>query len=128
MQIAPSTLHAMPIDTRLTSDPSTGVKHYSDLISTRDAATDRLPKPVDDEAHEAARSLVSITLIGPLLAQARQDPFGSELFHGGFAEEAFGAQLDSILAERITQRSRLPIVESVYERMTTTGRRVNTLG
>lgn len=86
-----------------------------------------------DEVREAARSLVSISLIQPLLTQARQDPFRTELFHGGFAEDAFGAQLDAIIAEQITQRTDLPLVESVYRQIAGKGQanpgtRVNTHG
>lgn len=64
-------------------------------------------------SHEAAQQLVSIALVQPVLTQMRRDPFRTELFHGGFAEDAFGARLDSILAERITQRSNLPLVDAI---------------
>jgi len=86
-----------------------------------------------EEVREAARSLVSISFIQPLLTQARQDPFRSEMFHGGFAEDTFGAQLDSIIAEQITRRTDFPLVESVYRQIaghgqTHSGTRVNTHG
>ena len=86
-----------------------------------------------DQVREAARSLVAISFIQPLLTEARQDPFRSEMFHGGFAEDAFGAQLDSIIAEQITKRADLPLVESVYRQIagnvpTQSGTRVNTHG
>ena len=61
-------------------------------------------------------------------AQARNDPFRSDLFHGGLAEDSFGQQLDSIIAQRVTSRSNLPIVESVYNHITQQGSRVNTHG
>lgn len=64
-------------------------------------------------AREAAQQLVSIALVQPVLAQMRRDPFRTDMFHGGFAEDAFGARLDSILAERITQRSNLPLVDAI---------------
>jgi hypothetical protein len=86
-----------------------------------------------DEVRDAARSLVAISFIQPLLTEARQDPFRSEMFHGGFAEDAFGAQLDSIIAEQITKRADMPLVESVYRQIagpgqTNHGTRVNTHG
>ena len=90
--------------------------HFSDLIATRDAATDRTPKAKHQQAYEAAQSLVATTLIQPILSQIREDPFRSELFHGGTAEDSFGAQLDTILADRITRASNFPIVESIYNR------------
>ncbi len=91
--------------------------HYAQLINPRDTATDRADKPVEDEARQAARSLVSIGLIQPLLAQIRDDPFRSDLFHGGRGEEAFGAKLDAILAERMTQASGFNIVDAVYQKI-----------
>ena len=102
--------------------------HFSDLIDPRDTATDRLDKSIESEAVEAARSLVSIGLIQPLLAQIREDPFRSELFHGGQGEDLFGAQVDAILAERITQASGFGIVDSVYRQIHSSGIKVNTHG
>lgn len=51
-----------------------------------------------------ARKLVATTFISPLLARMREDPFRSDLFHGGFAEDTFGAQLDTIFADRIVDQ------------------------
>lgn len=90
--------------------------HFSDVLATRDAATDRILKSKETQAYEAAQSLVATTLIQPILSQIRDDPFRSALFHGGTAEDAFGAQLDTILADRITQASNFPIVDSIYNR------------
>jgi hypothetical protein len=106
----------------------TGTASFMELLAPRDAATDRTPQSVEDQTREAARSLVAITLIEPLLAEARNDPFRSDLFHGGLAEDSFGQQLDSIIAQRVTSRSNLPIVESVYNHITQRGSRVNTHG
>lgn len=55
------------------------------------------------EALQAARQLVSSAFIQPLLAQMREDPFRSEMFHGGMGEDAFGQQLDTLLSDRIVQ-------------------------
>ena len=102
--------------------------HFSDLINPRDFATDRTPKPPDDDLRQAASSLVAITLVQPLLAQVRQDPFRSELFHGGFAEDVFGKQLDSIIAERVTQAARFPVVNAVYNQIQNAPTKVNIHG
>lgn len=72
----------------------------------------------DDPAYAAAQSLVATTLVQPLLEQARQDPFRTELFHGGFGEDAFAQQLDTLLADRITGRAASPIVDAVYRSLT----------
>ena len=108
--------------------PVRGSGHHADRVSPGDAATDRFPKSNVDQARSAAQEFVAITLVGPLLAQARQDPFRSDLFHGGFAEDAFGAQLDSIIAQRITRATDLSIVDAVYNQLTATGTKVNAHG
>ncbi len=71
----------------------------------------------DKQLREASQQIVANAFILPLLQQIRDDPFKSELFHGGFAEDAFGQQLDTILADRIAQRSGGPgasIADAVY--------------
>jgi Rod binding domain-containing protein len=82
------------------------------LASQGGAGIDR-----DAQIREAAEQLVATTFILPLLQQIRSDPFKSDLFHGGFAEDAFGQQLDTILADRIAQRTGGPgtsIADAVY--------------
>lgn len=77
----------------------------------------------EDAARDAARQLVSVALIQPILAAVRDDPFKSDLFHGGVGEDTFGAQLDTILADRMVgkldapQRADgrgFPVVDAVY--------------
>lgn len=106
---------------------------FAQWLESHNASSGQTPQPNTDQVREAARSLVAISFIQPLLTEARQDPFRSEMFHGGFAEDAFGAQLDSIIAEQITKRADLPLVESVYRQIagnvpTHSGTRVNTHG
>lgn len=62
----------------------------------------------EDKAHEAARQFVSTALVMPLLKQMRSSVFKSDYFHGGKGEDAFGPQLDQVLADRITQRMSTP--------------------
>lgn len=61
----------------------------------------------------AAQQFVASALILPLLAQVRNDPFRSDLLHGGRAEEAFGQLLDTHLADGIAQRVHLPLVDAI---------------
>lgn len=63
---------------------------------------------------KAAEQLVATTFIQPMLAKMREDPFRSDLFHGGRTEEIFGEQLDTILSERIVARADFSIVDAVY--------------
>lgn len=68
-----------------------------------------------DQARTAAEQFVATAFVVPMLAQMRNDPFRSDLFHGGFAEDAFQGQLDTILADRMTQRADLPLVDSILD-------------
>ncbi|MAX26904.1 MAG: hypothetical protein CMJ19_20615 [Phycisphaeraceae bacterium] len=70
------------------------------------------------EIREAAQQLVSSALILPMLAQIRESSLKSELFHGGFTEDAFGSQLDTELADRMVAKSNFPIVDAIYRKMT----------
>jgi len=68
------------------------------------------------ELREAVEQLVSNALIMPLLKQMRADPFQTDLFHGGQGEQVFGAQLDQHIADRMTKKAGLPIVDVIYNR------------
>jgi len=68
------------------------------------AARGEREEDVRSQVREQARMFVATALIHPLLAQMRDDPFRSDLFHGGFAEDAFASQLDTILSDRIVDQ------------------------
>jgi hypothetical protein len=77
------------------------------------------------EAHTATRAaplrqqmteLVGLALFLPLLKQARQSAFRSDLFHGGAGEDMFAAQLDQVIADRLSRRTNLPLVQAAYRR------------
>ena len=90
---------------------------FDRLVRRADAAT---VKETDDRQHkarEAAHDLVSTTFIMPMLAAMREDPFRSDLFHGGAAEDMFGARLDQIIADRVTRSARFPLVDAVYRQL-----------
>jgi Rod binding domain-containing protein len=70
-----------------------------------------------DTLREASRELVSITFVQPMLAKMREDPFKTDLFHGGRTEEIFGQRLDAVLSERITSRADFSIVDAVYRQL-----------
>lgn len=63
---------------------------------------------------KASEQLVATTFIMPMLAKMRDDPFKSDLFHGGQTEEFFGQRLDTIMAERIVAKTDFSIVDAVY--------------
>ncbi len=65
----------------------------------------------------AAEQLVATTFINPMLAKMRDDPFKSDLFHGGRGEEIFGQQLDTMYSDRIVSSTDFAIVDAVYDRI-----------
>lgn len=69
------------------------------------------------EARHAAEQLVAGTLVLPILQQMREDPFRTDMFHGGFAEDAFGAQLDTELADRIVKGTNMNLVDVIFNKM-----------
>ena len=73
-----------------------------------------------EQARTAAEQFVATAFVVPMLAQMQNDPFRSDLFHGGFAEDAFKSQLDTILADRVTRRADLPLVDSILDHILNT--------
>ncbi|MBI1367589.1 MAG: hypothetical protein GC162_02930 [Planctomycetes bacterium] len=68
----------------------------------------------DQQVRDAATEMVSMALVLPMLKMARNDPFKSDLFHGGQGEDAFGAQLDQIRAQQVAGSVSTNLVEAVY--------------
>jgi len=92
-----------------------GSDRFADLLAgagPRDAAS-----LSEAEARTHAEQLVGFALFLPLLKQARESPFRTELFHGGQGEQAFGGQMDQILAERMSKRANLPIVDRMVDQL-----------
>lgn len=76
---------------------------------------DGLDPETSTTLRKSAEQLVATTFIQPMLAKMREDPFKTDLFHGGRAEEIFGQQLDTVLSERIVSKSNFAIVDAVYQ-------------
>lgn len=89
--------------------------------ASQDAPVDQTDADREEDLRKAAEQLVATTFIQPMLAKMREDPFKSDLFHGGRTEEIFGEQLDTILSERIVSRADFSIVDAVYNRIAKVG-------
>ena len=126
MPIAPTSMQPAPLTPRL-EPPQVG-HAFSKQFWPSDMATDRPSPPETDVIRQSAEELVAMTFFKPMLERARQDPFRTDLFHGGFAEDAFGAHLDTIIAQRLTQGVRLPLVDAVYNRFANALNKVDTHG
>lgn len=70
-----------------------------------------------DAARHAANQLVASAFLKPLLAQVHKSPFQSELFHGGAGESMFQEHLDTIIADRIAQRTNFSLADEIYRRV-----------
>ncbi len=82
----------------------------------------RTQESQDARLREATEQLVGQALFLPLLKQARDTAFKSDLFHGGRGEEAFGAQLDMTLADRMARRDAQGLVDSIVQQITRNNR------
>ncbi len=71
-----------------------------------------------DEAQKAAQQIVGYALYMPMLKQMRNDPFKSDLMHGGFGEDAFANQFDQLIADRLAERSNHGLADAMVRRMT----------
>lgn len=106
-----------------TSSLTTALKQSSAAQPARDFAA-LLARPgagkAEDrktQARAAAQQLVAGTFVLPILSKIREEAGKDKLFSGGQAEQAFGQQLDTILADRIVARANFPVVDSVYRRI-----------
>lgn len=70
---------------------------------------------VDQQMREVAEQFVSGAFLQPLLKQMQDDPFRSDLMHGGFAEDSFQSQLNTIIADRIAAKPDFPIVDALHK-------------
>ncbi|QNN23269.1 hypothetical protein HED60_13625 [Planctomycetales bacterium ZRK34] len=73
----------------------------------------------EQQVREAAEEFVAMAFVMPLMKMSRNDPFKSDLFHGGHGEETFGAQLDQVRAKQVAPAISKPIVDAIYNRYKT---------
>lgn len=87
------------------------------LAGRQDAATDRTDSSDRDKVRDAAQKLVSSSFVLPLLAQMRNSAFKSDLMRGGKGEDAFGAQLDTIIADRVVESGNFNLVDQIEKQL-----------
>lgn len=90
---------------------------FDSMLRTSLDRVDQSPKTTKEQVRQLAGQLVSVALIKPMLAQARNSPFKSDLLHGGQGETIFQEHLDTVLSDRIAKRTELPIVDAMYRRL-----------
>ncbi len=73
----------------------------------------------ESTVRDAARKLVSSSLVLPILASIREGgEFMQEPFKPGVVERRFGPLLDQAIADEITTSSRFTLVDSIVEQFT----------
>ncbi len=70
-----------------------------------------------EQAEDAARQLVSITLVQPLLAQLRETSQAAPPFAPSSAERQFRAMSDAQLAQSIVKAANFPLVDQLARQM-----------
>lgn len=76
------------------------------------------PKPAtgeDAESREAFQKFVGQTFFGQLLQQMRKTTGDNPYFNGGQAEKMFTAQLDQVLAEKLSDASAASFADPMYD-------------
>lgn len=71
--------------------------------------------PTDPALHKAFGDFVGQTFYGQMLSAMRKTVGPPAYFHGGRAEEVFQAQLDQVLAEKLSDASAETFAEPMYQ-------------
>src|SRR5262249_28128322 len=81
-------------------------------------ALGRRVNPHDPEqAHQTAQAMVGDMFFAPMLEEMRKLPFGKKISFGGRGEEAFGEQLDQLLAQKGAQRDQSGLVKQIAHKI-----------
>lgn len=64
---------------------------------------------------DATEQIVGRVFYGAMLKTLRESPMKGKYGHGGRVEEAFGAQLDAILAERMGKGTRRGLADTLFD-------------
>jgi len=96
---------------------------FTSLLTKSSDAARAAGKSKQQQVRESVEQLVSSAFILPLMNELRDQPLDSDLFDGGFAEDSFRQQLDTVLADRMVAGGNFPVVEVIYDRLTETYRK-----
>lgn len=90
---------------------------FEELMRVSTDRVDLEGKSKQEQLEKLTNQFVSVAFIKPMLEKMRDSPFKSDLFSGGAAGDTFQQHLDTILSDRISQRSNFPIARVMYGRM-----------
>jgi Rod binding domain-containing protein len=92
--------------------------HHSKPVNTvLGASHGRLPATQHDKLVQQTRKWVATTFFAPMLKQAREGAFHSNLLDGGRGGQAFGSMYDQELAARMTRGTSNKLVNSIVNRI-----------
>lgn len=75
------------------------------------------PATKTEQLREAAGQLVATAFLLPLMKEARSSTFKSDLFGGGFAEDAMQEKLDVAIADELAASDRFPLTEALVRHL-----------
>jgi len=90
---------------------------FTSLLTKASDAQAAVGKSRDQQLRESVEQLVSSAFILPLMNELRDQPLDADLFGGGFAEDSFKQQLDTVLADRMVAGGNMPLVDVIYHRL-----------
>lgn len=73
--------------------------------------------PRSQQLREAAGQLVATAFLQPLMAQMRSSAFNTDLFGGGFAQDAMQEKLDTALIDELAASERFPLTDALVRRL-----------
>lgn len=86
-------------------------RDFATVLGTEQRRVDAAKLTPEQEAREAAESLVAIALVQPLLAAARESSDAAEPFAPTEAEKRFGSFIDADRARQMVRSGRFGIVD-----------------
>lgn len=123
MRIEPNLMNLTTLPRPTASASTSEQRSFSQIMATGNRSR---VKDDEDPAQEAAESLVAVTLIEPILREARESRSAEPPFGLTEAEKQFGALMDARTAERIVQSWDMPLVDRLARQMREHTRNVET--
>ncbi len=107
MEIPSVASHAFDVTSRVPETPDLGVLQHE--LEARKTDAD------DPELRKAFNDFVGQTFFGQMLGAMRKTVDKSAYMHGGRTEEVFQAQLDQVLAEKLSDASAESFTDPMWE-------------
>ncbi|MEM7577223.1 MAG: rod-binding protein [Planctomycetota bacterium] len=76
-----------------------------------------VPTTKTEQLREAAGQLVATAFLLPLMKEARSSTFKSDLFGGGFAEDAMQEKLDVAITDELAASDRFPLTDALVDHL-----------